>query len=74
MLVLQGGADRIVHPGKQADFCNSVNRTGATMCRGLYMREAQHARFIDADPLRRLALGTVLAHFDCTAGMRQECR
>jgi lysophospholipase len=65
VLLLQGGADSIVEPVAQQEFCAHVNTPGGVgRCRGLVLPESRHALLLEADRLRQPAMRTILRFFD----------
>lgn len=73
-LLVQGGADSVVSSMAQEKFCKNMNSTGLVRCDGVRIEKAAHAVFIESDPIRQLALATILNHFDCVVGARIDCK
>jgi lysophospholipase len=59
VLLLQGGADSVVRPGAQVEFCKNMKGR----CTGYVVEGARHAIFNEADEYRLPALTTILDFF-----------
>jgi len=57
ILLLQGGADTIVDAKGQNEFCSNLNSTSPDACRPVFIKDARHELFVEADEYRQIALG-----------------
>jgi lysophospholipase len=71
--LFQAGADTIVHPAGQREFCENYKKTRSEGCDGagggpISVAEAKHELFIEDDAKRNQVLTTILKFFE---GQRQ---